>query len=193
MTKEEILSYVMESPENTNYSVLKNMLNRLDISDGLPDVTSEDNGKVLTVVSGDWEAVKTEWYGPYYFTNENPYYTLSDDTTFDVRLNIISDRDGGYYELPSHPLQTPPEIKVVDVNFEQTDGDGSIINGVGIPYMYYSESDVPEEEGWYWDSTFATAHLLKIKDPMSGITTIPAEGIIVGFLINVELDELANA
>lgn len=220
MDKDEIFDYVMETPQNTNPSILRDMLNRLDTSDGLPevdesdngkvltvssgtwsaenppeslpDVTSEDNGKVLTVVSGDWEAVKTIWYGPYYFTNKEAYNTLSSDTKFDVRLNKITDLEEGYYELPSEPLQNQIEIRVIDINFNLiTDGDGSAINGVSIPYTYYDDSD-DEYEGWYWSGNIE-AHLVKFKDPQAGITSIPAEGIIVGFLINVELNPETNA
>ena len=58
MNKETILDYVTETPGNTNRNVLRGMLDNFsksgDNSD-LPAVTSEDNGKVLTVIDGRWD------------------------------------------------------------------------------------------------------------------------------------------
>ena len=51
---EEILEYVMNTPNNTNPAVLRDMLS--NSNDGLPSVTSDDNGDVLTVVGGAWAA-----------------------------------------------------------------------------------------------------------------------------------------
>lgn len=58
MDKETILDYVTETPENTNRNVLRGMLDNFSKSGGssdLPAVTSEDNGKVLTVIDGRWD------------------------------------------------------------------------------------------------------------------------------------------
>lgn len=52
-TKDEIFDYVMNSPENTNPSVLRSQLNSLETASELPPVTEEDNGKLsvyLTVL-----------------------------------------------------------------------------------------------------------------------------------------------
>lgn len=58
MDKETILDYVTETPGNTNRNVLRDMLDNFAKSGGssdLPAVTSEDNGKVLTVIDGRWD------------------------------------------------------------------------------------------------------------------------------------------
>ena len=54
MDKNDILDYVTETPGNTNRAVLGSMLDSVGGTD-LPAVTSDDNGKVLTVVDGTWD------------------------------------------------------------------------------------------------------------------------------------------
>lgn len=53
MAKEDIIKYVMNTPNNSNRAVLSTMLD--DVDEKLPAVTVEDNGKVLTVVNGTWD------------------------------------------------------------------------------------------------------------------------------------------
>ena len=54
MNKNDILDYVTKTPSNSNRAVLGGMLDSIDGGSSLPEVTSEDNGKVLTVVDGTW-------------------------------------------------------------------------------------------------------------------------------------------
>lgn len=54
MDKNTILDYVTETPGNTNRAVLGDMLDSVG-GTGLPAVTSDDNGMVLTVVEGVWD------------------------------------------------------------------------------------------------------------------------------------------
>jgi len=57
-TKEEVFDYVMDSPEDTNPSVLRSLLNSIPEGGGgaaLPEVTTSDNGYTLSVVNGEWD------------------------------------------------------------------------------------------------------------------------------------------
>ena len=56
MTKQGIIDYVTETPSNTNKAVLSTMLDNFDNGDNLPEVSIDDNGKVLMVVEGEWNA-----------------------------------------------------------------------------------------------------------------------------------------
>lgn len=53
MSQEDILEYLRTTPHNTNVNIVKSMMSNMGSS--LPDVTAEDNGKVLTVVNGVWD------------------------------------------------------------------------------------------------------------------------------------------
>ena len=50
---DEIIDYIMATPENTNPNVLRGVLENNNSS--LPSITADDNGKVLTVVNGAWD------------------------------------------------------------------------------------------------------------------------------------------
>lgn len=55
--KDDVFDYVMDSPQDTNPSVLRSLLNSIPESGGagLPDVTTDDNGDALRVVGGEWQ------------------------------------------------------------------------------------------------------------------------------------------
>lgn len=56
--RDDVFDYVMDSPEDTNPSVLRSLLNAIPEGGGgaaLPEVTSEDNGYTLSVVNGTWD------------------------------------------------------------------------------------------------------------------------------------------
>lgn len=54
---DNVINYVMDNPENTNPNILRDLLWG-DMSP-LPSVTTVDNGKVLTVVNGEWDKAET--------------------------------------------------------------------------------------------------------------------------------------
>lgn len=59
VNKDEILAYIRKTPANTNVNVLGTMLG--DTGGGtLPEVTSDDNGKVLAVVDGTWNKAEND-------------------------------------------------------------------------------------------------------------------------------------
>lgn len=59
-SKEEIFDYVMETPQNTNPAILKDLLKDLPSSD-LPDPSTLTDGAAIVVVNGEWKT--QEGYG----------------------------------------------------------------------------------------------------------------------------------
>ena len=53
MAQQDVLDYIRKTPHNSNVNVVKGMLGDSSNS-ALPEVTELDNGKVLTVVEGQW-------------------------------------------------------------------------------------------------------------------------------------------
>lgn len=74
MNKQTIVDYVKNTPNNSNPAVLGSLLNQFEESAGskLPEVTSEDEGKVLKVVDGEWNKGES---------SESPFVRLYDDGT----------------------------------------------------------------------------------------------------------------
>ena len=55
MNNEDIINYIIDSPENSNPNVLRGMLSNNASGTELPEVNNDDDGKVLGVVDGEWD------------------------------------------------------------------------------------------------------------------------------------------
>lgn len=99
-TKESIVDYVMNNPQNTNSAVLSNMLN--NCGGGLPDASFLENGTSLVAVDGEWELLKGyayvkteqlsfEWDGDITGKEEHPdaphLYKIADDIPDAIKSN----------------------------------------------------------------------------------------------------------
>ena len=59
MAQQDILDYIRKTPHNSNVNVVKGMLGNSE-SSSLPEVTTDDNGDVLTVVNGEWDKAELD-------------------------------------------------------------------------------------------------------------------------------------
>lgn len=88
MNKEEIISYVMKTPENTNPNVLRSLLD--SDGGGLPPVTSEDNGKVIKVKNGEYGLnVPIEFKNPELDSLQNDEMALIHGENYDNISSIL--------------------------------------------------------------------------------------------------------
>lgn len=90
MGKQEVIDYVMNSPHNTNRGVLSTLLNSIAEGINLPEVTSEDNGKVLTVVEGNWSAAMNNLVNGSASGSVRGINTQEEDNNYTIGKNAIA-------------------------------------------------------------------------------------------------------
>lgn len=88
MDKDKIIDYVMNTPGNTNKMVLEGMLGDTD-GVKLPEISEEDEGKVLTVIDGKWDKGVASSDKGYECTEEYTLLTDESVTTEQGRLFIL--------------------------------------------------------------------------------------------------------
>ncbi len=91
MTKQDIIDYVVTTPHNSNKAVLSTMLD--DIGEKLPAVTTEDNGKVLTVVNGTWNKAEASGGGAGFFVVKTTNYDQDEGTWSRIDHTFAEIRD----------------------------------------------------------------------------------------------------
>lgn len=137
----------------------------------LPSSSAADNGKVLTVVDGEWAAAPASGgggltlYGPY-FAVPDPLspLTVHDGDTETASLTIYNDIDGHFVSFPDGT----PFIAVLE-SFSSQEGK-LIVNAVSVPV--YSGDQVYD------------AYMMVTNMKGSDVTTI---GFSVSFYCSIEL------
>ena len=125
MDKDTILDYVTETPGNTNRAVLRSMLNSIGGDSSLPEVTEDDNGKVLTVVEGTWNKAETSGGGVFYvnvLTNEGvisldkTWKEIHDALTVNKQaVFLIEDVDGYYTVSPLSAIYVDASVYYIEI------------------------------------------------------------------------------
>lgn len=111
MSQENILDYLRRTPHNTNVNVVKGMIG--GVGGSLPEVTEADDGKVLTVVNGQWS--KAEGSGDKGYECTEDWATLIDEN---IRGMLLPDAVYPSSDLPYSDAITEDIIKVTLDNIE---------------------------------------------------------------------------
>lgn len=88
MDKDKIIDYVMTTPGNMNKMVLEGMLGDTD-GVKLPEISEEDEGKVLTVIDGKWDKGVASGDKGYECTEERTLLTDESVTTATSNLSTL--------------------------------------------------------------------------------------------------------
>lgn len=144
MGKQEVIDYVMETPNNPNKAVLRTLLSDVEGGTNLPEVTSEDNGKVLTVVGGEWDKAEPSGGNESIVTftigyDPSDYSNYICDKTYDELMAAITAKKillGCFYTDSTYYTFT---------HINASSDDGYIVCWTGLQYEYMS---FPEDDTW---------------------------------------------
>ena len=135
MTKEEILDYVVNSPENTNRRVLSDMLDEFNSGSGggggssvlIVKITSDNNWENFTcdktfdeILAASNSLVpifgyvgnETDGYGPVTFSSANPYGQVGFNT-----IRIFGDEEQYYLHETGYLISDDNTVTVFDNEF----------------------------------------------------------------------------
>lgn len=94
MSKEDVINYVMTTPNNPNRAVLEGMLEEVSGTQ-LPSPTASDNGKVLGVDNGEYALVEQSGGASLFVVNGTPNGTDGTVTTDKTYEEIRSAYNSG--------------------------------------------------------------------------------------------------
>lgn len=121
--KDDVFDYVMNSPENTNPNVLHSLLDNIPEGGGagLPDVTTDDNGKVLGVVGGEWAARPDVLFGYIVASGPDTVYLVREDITpvFECSAVGLGDSTGPIF-YKDVTYSSPDSIQFINVSWDDT-------------------------------------------------------------------------
>lgn len=144
MDKDKVIDYVMNTPHNTNRQVLEGMLDGADSGAGLPAVSEEDEGKVLTVVNGEWDKAESS-------SNDNIFqvnfrligmdYTA--DKTFAEVYEAISNGKNVfvYYNRKQYFIDSVAFNKILFISISCDVSDSGNIQPVAIDALWYTNNN----------------------------------------------------
>ena len=124
MTKEEILDYVMDTPDNTNRRVLSDMLDEFSSSNG-------GGGMLVVTVSGE----------PYSRTLDKTYREIAEAVSSGSDVMVHEEYDGGAYYHPMSSFYKYVDGDVVTYSIFFSDMDWH--------FLYGRPDDYPTEDPDY--------------------------------------------
>ena len=174
MAQTDVLNYIRKTPYNSNVNVVKGMLGSSGDS-GLPEVTNEDNGDILTVIDGEW--AKTE--PGYKCTIEENTVTYFNGS---LTTSLFEDFYGAQF-TPTQPIDG--DSITVTVNGTEYELPKAIVS-VGIGYGEFDENSNPiftnypyaagiADEGTYFFTSSADTYTVKIEKDITNVEVQTSE------------------